>query len=309
MSNEELVANIQQGENVQENLLLLYNRNMPLIKSFCLKHAGNEPLEDLLQVAFMSLYDSTQHYNAEKGCKYITYCLMWVKQAVYQYLTNCGNTIKLPNEYVCLISKYKRFLNSFFIENGKNPTDEEICQALKIENDLLKLVKIHSMNIKSLDEEIGTETDNFSLIEMIASDEDIESDCIGRTYNEFEKSKLWDIVDKNLLTVQAEVLKDRYLNNKTYNQIAAEKGFSFQRARQIEYEALRKLKIKRNQFEQLELPSSIYFKGGLRKFKEKDYTSCVESIVFRKLDAERNYIKSLLNCKKRFSSGIERMIN
>lgn len=289
VENETIVKAIQQGENVQENILLLYNQNMPLIKSTCLKYAGTEQLEDLLQVAFMSLYDSTQKYDAEKGCKYITYCLLWVKQAIIRYLTDCGNIVRLPAEQNQLLFKYKRFVNDFQLVNGRKPTDEEVCQILNITDDNLSLLKIYASGIQSIDEEFETSDSSGTLADTLASDEDIETACVDSMYSEFEKKELWAVVDKVLVESQADVIKERYLNDKTYRQIAEEKGYSFQRARQLEQESLRKLRMKKREFARLDISGSLSYSGSMRKFKEHNFTSCVEAMAIKRIAYEEEY--------------------
>ena len=286
IENETIVKAIQQGENVQENILLLYNQNAPLIRNTCLKYAGAEPLEDLLQVAFMSLYNSAQKYDAGKGYKYITYCLLWVKQAVIRHLNDCGSVVRLPAEQNQLLFKYKRFVNDFQVANGKNPTDCEVCQTLNITSDNLSLLKIYASGIQSIDEEFGTSDSGETLADTLASDEDIEATCIDSVYSEFEKKELWAIVDKILVEKQSDVIKERYLNDKTYRQIAEEKGYSFQRARQLEQESLHKLRMKKREFAKLDINGRLSYAGSVRKFKEHNFTSCVEAMAIRRNDYE-----------------------
>lgn len=283
--NEAIVKAIQQGENVQENILKLYNQNMTLIKNTCLKYIGTEPLEDLLQVAFMSLYESTSRYNENKGCKYITYCLMWVKQAVLRYLTDCGSVVRLPAEQNQLLFRYKHFMNDFQVANGRTPTDEEICQGLNISDDNLDLIKLYASGIQSIDEEFETEDSSGTLADTLASAEDIEAECIDSIYSEYEKKELWAIVDEVLIDSQADVIKKRYQQNETYNEIAQQNGYTFQRARQLEQEALRKLRHKRKRFETLCIPETLYYCGGLNRYKEHNFTSNVEQIAIRKAEA------------------------
>lgn len=299
MHNEEIVCNIQHGKNVQENMLLLYNKNMTLIKNTCLKYAGSEPLEDLMQVAFISLYDSTSRYNAEKGYKYITYCLLWVRQAILRYLSNCGKTIRLPEDQIQLVYKYKRFVNDFQLVNGRTPKDTEVIQALCIDGDFLDTLKIYSQHCRSLDEEIETDTESYSLIDTVASDEDLENDCIEREYDAFQKKKLWEIVKNSLVVDQADVLRERYLNNRTYREIAVIKGITSSKARQLEHDALRRLRINKRNLTELDI-DHLFYKGGLRRFKEKAFTSCVESVAFNRIENEKEYIQTILRREENY---------
>lgn len=292
MTNEELVEQIQNGVNVQDNMLLLYNQNFPLIRKVCIKYAGAEPVEDLLQVAFISLYDSTRLYNSESG-KYITYAILWVKQAVFRYLASCGQMIKVPPIQTHNIYKYKKFVQDYFMEHGRKPTDEETCSALKMERNLLDIIKTYSMQMESLDAEIPSETGGIFVGDSIASDYDLETDCIDRIATEQQIEQILSAMKETLTEKQALILQLRYMENKTYREIAEEYQISANGARLTEQAAIRKLQRKFKVFHQEEFTQD-YYRSSSGRYRRKNNTSSVELIVFQRQNYEKRKLRQML---------------
>ena len=65
MTNEQIVEQIRNGYSVTDNMQLLYERNLPLIKHIVKPYAAYEQLEDLLQEAYFGLYDGRR--GTDKG--------------------------------------------------------------------------------------------------------------------------------------------------------------------------------------------------------------------------------------------------
>lgn len=86
MTNEQIVTEIRNGYSVTDNMQLLYERNLPLIKQIIKKYAAYEPMEDLSQESYFGLVEAVQHYESSKNVRFMTYAEYWVKQSVQRYL-------------------------------------------------------------------------------------------------------------------------------------------------------------------------------------------------------------------------------
>lgn len=73
MTNEQLVALIQAGEDVADNMLLLYNQIKPFIHTVALRYRSDAELEDLEQEGYLALYPAVDGYDPAAGCKFLTY--------------------------------------------------------------------------------------------------------------------------------------------------------------------------------------------------------------------------------------------
>ena len=96
MTNEEIVERIRAGENVQENMFELWQQNTGMIKQIAIRFTGYAELEDLLQEAFISLYDAVAHYDSDRGAAFLTCATYWIKQRLLRYIENKGGSCPNP---------------------------------------------------------------------------------------------------------------------------------------------------------------------------------------------------------------------
>ena len=73
MNNEELVALIQAGDHVSENMTMLYQQNRRFITGIALPFSNSSDLEDLMQEAYFGLERAVSKYDASLGYKFLTY--------------------------------------------------------------------------------------------------------------------------------------------------------------------------------------------------------------------------------------------
>ena len=111
-------------------------------------------------------------------------------------------------------------------------------------------------------------------------------------YNEYSKNELWGIVERYTSNIENKVIADRYKQDMTYRDIGIKHNISFQRAREIEHNALRKLRIgkaKRTLLEKFEVVESGIYKTGFNSFNQHNFTSRVEFIAIRKAEIQEEY--------------------
>lgn len=76
IDNETLVKRIQQGENVNDNMMQLYNQNIGLLYRALKRYNGYDNIidkDDLMQEAYIYLYEAVSRYEANKGVRFTTY--------------------------------------------------------------------------------------------------------------------------------------------------------------------------------------------------------------------------------------------
>lgn len=94
MTNEQIVEEIRNGSSVTENMQLLYESNLPLIKRYIKKYTAYENMEDLLQEAYFGLWEATKYYETSENVPFMYYAKYWIKQAVQRYIEKCGSTVR-----------------------------------------------------------------------------------------------------------------------------------------------------------------------------------------------------------------------
>lgn len=176
MSNEEIVKQIQEGIEVKENQVRLWQQNRGFIKHMVKKMCGfSDDLEDFEQECFIGLIDAAMKYDESEGTKFITYAHYYVRKAIIRYNENCCSSVRVPAYLKASIRKYESFRQSCRKEKGRYPTEEEYLQKLHISRrSLMHLEKtIHNMNAVSMDQEAFGDAGGKALLDMLEGGEDI----------------------------------------------------------------------------------------------------------------------------------------
>lgn len=284
MTNEQLVLRIQAGENEAENMLELWQQNKGFIYKMAIKYKGYAEIEDLLQEGYIGLCYAVQHYNADQYSSFIHYAAFWIKQVMLRYIDNCCSVVRIPVNARNEILQYKKIHSEYRKWYGKEPTDREMRAFLGVSIEKLESIKKNALavTVRSLDEPIGGEDEDILLSDTLSSDQELEEDIIKRLDTAAMTEALWSAVDE-LPDNMPEVLRHRYQDNMTRNEVGQQLGITASQAGTIEYKALRKLRIPskceqfRGYYEQYISASPIYH-VGVERFN-RTWTSSVEAVV------------------------------
>lgn len=286
IDNEILIEQIKQHPDNEADLVYqLYENNLSFIKKIAKPYSKYEPMEDLLQQSYFGLLEAIKRFDPDKGYKFMTYAVTWIKQSIQRYIEEYGRTIRLPAYFIQKIGEYRRYFAVYFQEKGEAPATKEAAEALGVSESMIEEIKLHLQPIKSLDEEIEIETDSVNLSDIIASPEELEGETIDRLYAEYQQKALWDICDQFTAERGSGVLKARFQDNKTYRQLSEEMQISSERVRQIEQNALRKLrmgKAKKELQNRLYIEDGLKYGSGLENYKKHDFTSSVERRILNR---------------------------
>lgn len=114
--------------------------------------------EDLVQEGMIGLVRATKSFDEDRGVKFSTYAIYWVKQAILQCLTSKSRVIRLPNHIVTnklKVNKFKQvFLEDFGFEPDVDIIAKELCMTPGHVEQVLKLT---TENLSVVDYEIGME--------------------------------------------------------------------------------------------------------------------------------------------------------
>lgn len=290
MTNEQLVALIQADIEPQKNLETLYQQNLPLIKSMCKPYSGIEPLEDLMQTAFIGLVEATKHYDDTRGFKFMTLAEHYLKQAIRQYI-NHSQLIRKPPNIDNLLYRYRRFISAYELENnGLLPPDEEIRHELHINEKQLADLKKYMLcdSIGSLDSPTDEEAGENTLLDYIASPDRMEESTIDKVYKQEMGADVQEAMNIALTKQEQDTIKAYYYDRATLDSIAEQKSITRERVRQQLAQAQRKLSRGRagkilKEYAKVE---SMRYIGTFNFFKS--HGSIVEYEVMRKDDILEN---------------------
>ena len=295
MTNEQIVSEIRNGYSVTDYMQLLYERNLPLIKKFIKPYAAYEPMEDLLQESYFGLYEAVQHYETSENVLFMSYAPFWIRQAVIRYIEKCGSTVRIPGNVRQKIAKYKKTVEKLAWVRGMVPTDSEVAAYMGISVKQVQDIKIYMQSVISLDTPL-TGNEDMTIKDALQADLSVEDETIDKIYAEHSKNELWGIVERFTRIKENEVIKEYFINRKTMSQIARESGVSLVRIRQIKEKGLRRLRIgkaKRELLEKFDIAEAGLYRGGLNNYKEHNFTSIVEHLAEKRIEAEERYKRHL----------------
>lgn len=249
MTNEQLAVRIRAGENVGDNMAILYDQVKDFIHAMAYKYHGQGELEDLEQEGFLALYDAIDHYEADQGVKFLTYASHWIRQRMQKYIQNTGSPLRLSAGRQEAIRKYRKFCTEFQAEQGCKPTEAELCRSLWLTLEQLREIQYDACMtaVKSLDAPIkGAEgEEDTTLGELAASAADPCEELLDRLEQEELCSILWQCVD-SLPGKQPDVIRSRYKDNMTMKQCGQFCGISEAEVRKQQLKALRSLRSGEN---------------------------------------------------------------
>ena len=295
MTNEQIVEKIRNGYSVTENMQLLYERNLPLIKRMIKPYTAYENTEDLLQESYVGLWEAVQHYETSENVLFMTYAGFWIKQSAQRYIEKCSSVVRIPSNTKQKIIRYNKTVQKLTQEQSMAPADKEVADSMQISVSEVEHLKTYSQSISSLDAPLNDDTDT-TLGESIQADYSLEDIAIDKIYEEHSKSELWGIVERYTADRENHIIKEYFMHNKSMPEIAREENLTVSRIREIKEKGLRRLRrgnAKRELYEKFEIVECGIYRNSMNKFNEHNFTSAVEYIAIRKTEIKEGHERRL----------------
>ena len=238
-----LAKRILEGDEEAKNTLI--NANLRLVVNIAKHYVGRGMLFlDLIQEGNLGLMKAVDKFDYEKGFKFSTYATWWIRQAITRAIADQARTIRIPVHMVETINKMTRVQRQLIQDLGREPTAEEISEAMGGELTAKRIREIQriAMEPVSLETPIGEEDD--SHLGDFIEDKDSESP-VEYTTRQLLKEELYGIL-KDLSDREERVIRLRYgLDDnrpRTLEEVGREYNVTRERIRQIEAKALKKLR-------------------------------------------------------------------
>lgn len=195
------------------------------------------PLHDLVQDGCLGLMRAVDMFDPDRGFRFSTYAVWWIRHAIGRALADRSRTIRVPVHLLTLRSRLRREAPRLRDELGREPTRAELAEACQVTEERVRLAdKAFSASMISLDQPRHEEGEPMELIG------DDPSEALDLQIAASDVGHLLEALDG----MEADVVRKRFgierASPMTLQEIGDEYALSRERIRQIELKALRKMR-------------------------------------------------------------------
>ncbi len=237
---QELQRLIEDGWAAREHLITANSR---LVISVAKKYMGRGvPFLDLIQEGNIGLIRAAKKFDYRRGHKFSTYATWWIRQAVTRAIADQGRTIRVPVHMGDQINKLLRVQHQLTQRLGRDPSVEELAEALDVTPQ--KVENMIQVARRPLSLETPTDDEEDSVLGDFIQDEEVPAPDETATYNLLREHL--DSVLNGLPPREVRILQLRYglLDGQAYTleEVGRKMGVTRERVRQIEAQALSRLR-------------------------------------------------------------------
>ena len=225
----------------QKSLNELVKRNLKYVVSVANRYKGcGLSLSDLINEGNIGLIEAAKRFDPQKGVKFITYAVWWIRQSILHALAEQAGSVRLPIKQAGLLYKISAKYRELFLSLKREPTSEDVAKVLNISlEDVESVMRVYRFHL-SLDTPLK-ENEDTSYLDMLASSTEhpMDEDILLLSLKKEIEGLLSELSPR-----EKRILKMRFGFSKepmTLEEIGKKIGLSRERVRQIEKRAKSKL--------------------------------------------------------------------
>lgn len=237
----DLAARIKMGDEEARNDLV--EANLRFVVSVAKEYQNRGvPLADLISAGNMGLITAAERFDQDKGFKFISYAVWWIRQAILQTLAEQSRTVRLPLNKVGLLYKISKASRAIRQERADEPDLEEVARQLEVSVEEVKDTLLSGRSVRSLDAKFQEEEEQ-NLLDVLPDEnqESPEMDTMRDCMRDQIENALSGLVNR-----EAEIIRLYFgLSGEepmTLDQIGSRFRLTRERVRQIKEKALLRLR-------------------------------------------------------------------
>jgi len=185
---------------------------------------------------------ATKKFEYRRGLKFSTYATWWIRQAISRAVADQGRTIRVPVHMGDQINKLMRMQHELTQKLDRNPTLEELAEALEVPPE--KVTHMQQVAQRPLSLELPTDDEGDSMLGDFIEDDDMPPPDDIATYNLLKENL--DVILESLPYREVRILQLRFglLDGQAYTleEVGEKMGVTRERVRQIQAQALSRLR-------------------------------------------------------------------
>lgn len=236
----ELAQRCARGD--KEAICQMVGSNLRLVVSVAREYAGRGvPLLDLIQEGSIGLITAVKKFDYTREFRFSTYATKWIRQGITRALMNHAGQIRVPVHTAEKMRQLNRQRSDFLQRQGREPTDGELARLTGLSEAKVRQLAQLAPEVCSLDSPVGEDGEGSLGQSLMDPAPEPQEEMIRRALQETLNQLMQALNDRQQRILRLHYgMDDGYCH--TLEEIGREMGISKERARQIERDAMEKLK-------------------------------------------------------------------
>jgi len=175
----ELSRRIKEGDKKAEEKLVTANLRFVISVAKQYQNKGLD-LVDLIQEGNLGMLQAARKFDANKGFRFISYAVWWVRQAIIKAISDQCRTVRVPMNQIVCIGKVNKATEKFEQENGRSPSITELEDSTNLDSEKISLSLSASNRSVSIESPIYNDEEASCLLDIMPNDSELADEAVSK---------------------------------------------------------------------------------------------------------------------------------